>query len=80
MGFDTRVLTGVGVLADRRGAGAPASYPHFACLEVELESWAPEDCPMCAAGGRPEAHRSSRCGPIQTDGPQRPPGGTQFPG
>jgi hypothetical protein len=34
-------------------------FPYFACLEVAFESWAPEDCPMCAAGDIPDAHRGA---------------------
>jgi orotate phosphoribosyltransferase len=52
-------IVGVGVLADRSGGNVPVPYPFFACLEVEFETWAAEDCPMCAAGGSPEEHRGS---------------------
>jgi orotate phosphoribosyltransferase len=52
-------IVGVGVLADRSGAEVALPYPYFACLEVAFESWAPEDCPMCAAGDIPEAHRGA---------------------
>jgi orotate phosphoribosyltransferase len=52
-------IVGVGVLADRSGGGVDVPYPFFACLEVGLGSWAPEDCPMCAAGDIPESHRGA---------------------
>jgi orotate phosphoribosyltransferase len=52
-------IVGVGVMADRSGGAVKVAYPYFACLEVRFESWAPEDCPMCAAGDVPEAHRGS---------------------
>jgi orotate phosphoribosyltransferase len=51
-------IVGVGVLADRSG-GLDLPYPFFACLEVGMETWAPEDCPMCAAGDIPESHRGA---------------------
>lgn len=52
-------IAGVGVLADRSGGHVTLPYPYFACLEVEFETWAPEDCPLCAAGDVPEAHRGA---------------------
>jgi orotate phosphoribosyltransferase len=52
-------IVGVGVLADRSGGGVDVPHPYFACLEVGLETWAPEDCPMCAAGDIPESHRGA---------------------
>ena len=52
-------IIGVGVLADRSGGEVEMPYPYFACLEVAFETWAPEDCPMCAAGDAPEAHRGA---------------------
>ena len=52
-------IVGVGAMADRSGGEVTVPYPYFACLEVAFESWAPEDCPMCAAGGVPEAHRGA---------------------
>ncbi len=52
-------IVGVGVMADRSGGEVIVPHPYFACLEVAFESWAPEDCPMCAAGDVPEAHRGA---------------------
>ena len=52
-------IVGVGVLADRSGGEVEVPYPYFACLEVAFETWAPEDCPMCAAGDVPEGHRGA---------------------
>jgi orotate phosphoribosyltransferase len=52
-------IVGVGVLADRSGGAVQLPYPYFACLEVGFETWAPEDCPMCAAGDVPEGHRGA---------------------
>jgi orotate phosphoribosyltransferase len=52
-------IAGVGVLADRSGGAVEVPYPYFACLEVAFETWAAEECPMCAAGDLPEAHRGA---------------------
>jgi orotate phosphoribosyltransferase len=52
-------IVGVGVLADRSGGLVNVPYPFFACLEVGLDSWAAEDCPMCAAGDTPEVPRGA---------------------
>lgn len=52
-------IAGVGVLADRSGGTVAVPHPYFACLEVGFDSWAPEDCPMCAAGDIPEGHRGA---------------------
>lgn len=52
-------IVGVGVLADRSGGGVDVPYPYFACLQVGMDSWAPGDCPMCAAGDTPELHRGA---------------------
>ena len=52
-------VVGVGVLADRSGGKVEIPHPYFACLEVGFETWAAEDCPLCAAGDRPEGHRGS---------------------
>ena len=52
-------IVGVGVLADRSGGKVEIPYPYFACLEVGFDTWAAEDCPMCAAGDLPEGHRGS---------------------
>lgn len=52
-------IVGVGVLADRSGSKVDVPYPYFACLEVGFETWSAEDCPLCAAGDRPEGHRGT---------------------
>ncbi|MHB8507212.1 MAG: orotate phosphoribosyltransferase [Candidatus Dormibacteria bacterium] len=53
-------IAGVGVLADRSGGRVRVPYPYFACLEVQFQAWAPEACPMCAAGEGAEEHRGAR--------------------
>jgi orotate phosphoribosyltransferase len=52
-------IVGVGVLADRSGGVVTVPYPYFACLEVGFETWPADECPLCAAGDRPEGHRGS---------------------
>ena len=52
-------IVGVGVLADRSGGEVEVPFPYFACVNLAFDSWAPEDCPMCAAGDVPEGHRGS---------------------
>ena len=52
-------IVGVGVLADRNGGKVSLPYPYLACLEVGFETWIAEECPLCAAGDRPEGHRGS---------------------
>lgn len=52
-------IVGGGVLADRSGGEVTVPYPYFACLEVGFETWAPGDCPLCAAGDRPEGQRGT---------------------
>jgi orotate phosphoribosyltransferase len=53
-------IAGVGVLADRSGGRVSVPYPYFACLEVEFQTWAPEECPLCAAGEAAEGHRGAQ--------------------
>jgi len=53
----------VGVLADRSGGEVKVPYPYFACLTVAFETWAPEECPMRAAGDVPESHRGAASPP-----------------
>ena len=52
-------IVGVGVLADRSGGKVAIPYPYFACLEVGFETWSAEDCPLCAAGDKPQGPRGS---------------------
>jgi orotate phosphoribosyltransferase len=39
---------GVGVLVDRTGGRADFGLPFFACLALELPSYDPAECPLCA--------------------------------
>ncbi len=52
-------VVGVGVLGDRTGGRLDASVPFYACLTVDFPSYAPVDCPLCAAGVPVSAPRGS---------------------
>ncbi len=41
---------GVGVLADRTAGKVDFGVPLYACLSLEIESYPPDDCPLCRAG------------------------------
>ena len=43
-------VAGVAVLIDRTGGNAEFDAPFFACLTLHLESYDPENCPLCADG------------------------------
>jgi orotate phosphoribosyltransferase len=43
-------VIGTGVLADRTAGRTGTDVPFFACLTVDFPSYAPEACPLCAAG------------------------------
>jgi orotate phosphoribosyltransferase len=53
-------VVGVGVLGDRTGGAAAPDVPFFACLTVDFPSYAPEECPLCAARVPVSAPRGSR--------------------
>ncbi|MET4074774.1 orotate phosphoribosyltransferase [Hymenobacter sp. UYCo722] len=40
----------VASLIDRTGGKGGLDFPHFALLQVQAATFAPENCPMCAAG------------------------------
>ena len=44
------LVIGIGVLADRTAGRAATDVPFFACLTVDFPSYAPDECPQCAAG------------------------------
>ncbi|HEY8678822.1 MAG TPA: orotate phosphoribosyltransferase [Candidatus Dormibacteraeota bacterium] len=52
-------VVGIGVLADRTGGHAATQVPFFACLTLDFPSYAPESCPLCAAGVPLAAPRGS---------------------
>jgi orotate phosphoribosyltransferase len=41
---------GVAVLVDRTGAKADFGLPFFACMSLDVASYAPDECPLCRAG------------------------------
>lgn len=43
-------VVGVGVLVDRRADGAAYPHPVTSVVRLPLESWAPDECPLCRAG------------------------------
>lgn len=42
-------VAGVGVLADRTAGRVNFGVPLYACLSLEIESYPPDDCPLCKA-------------------------------
>lgn len=44
------VVAGVGVLVDRSGGKADFGVPMRAVLNLDIESWEAEDCPLCREG------------------------------
>jgi orotate phosphoribosyltransferase len=56
-----RVLA-AGSLVDRSGGAADLGVPYRSLLELEVEAWPAEACPLCARGSRPEkpGSRASR--------------------
>jgi orotate phosphoribosyltransferase len=43
-------VVGVGVLVDRRADGASYPHPVTSVVRLPLESWVPDECPLCRAG------------------------------
>lgn len=58
---DARVLA-VGSLVDRTGGQVDLGIPRRSLLELEVPTYAPESCPLCAKGSTPEkpGSRASR--------------------
>lgn len=40
-------IVGIGVLVDRSGKKAAFSYPFCPLLEIEAQTYSPEECPLC---------------------------------
>ena len=40
-------VAGVGVLVDRAGGTVDFGVPFFACLSIDVASWAPDECGLC---------------------------------
>lgn len=43
-------VAGIGVLVDRSGGPPDFGAPFYSCLRTSAETYAPEECPQCAAG------------------------------
>jgi orotate phosphoribosyltransferase len=43
-------VVGVGFLIDRTNGGVDFGVPFYACHAMDIESFAPEDCPLCRQG------------------------------
>jgi orotate phosphoribosyltransferase len=43
-------IVGVGVLVDRSGGQVRFNVPYRALAQLSLESWPPEECPLCKEG------------------------------
>lgn len=41
---------GVGIMVDRSGGKVDFGVPLFACLTVDITTFAPDDCPLCREG------------------------------
>ena len=41
---------GVGVIVDRSGGKADFGCPLYSCIQMEIETYEPENCPLCAQG------------------------------
>ena len=53
------LVIGIGVLADRTAGRAATDVPFYACLTLDFPSYAPDGCPLCAAGIPVAAPRGS---------------------
>jgi orotate phosphoribosyltransferase len=43
-------VVGVGFLIDRTNGGVDFGVPFYACHAMQIDSYAAEDCPLCAQG------------------------------
>ena len=43
-------VVGVGVIVDRSGGMAKFDVPHYSLLQLKLETYEPETCPLCKQG------------------------------
>jgi orotate phosphoribosyltransferase len=53
-------IVGVGSIVDRTGGKVDFGVPYKAVISVEVESWEPEDCPLCKAGASAPIKPGSR--------------------
>jgi len=55
---------GVASLVNRSGGPRPfGELPYFRLLDLEVPSWEPQNCPLCAAGAEPPVKPGSRPAP-----------------
>ena len=54
------VVVGVGVLVDRSSGQVDFKVPFKSVITLEIESWEPENCPLCVAGEVPLTKPGSR--------------------
>ncbi len=54
------VVVGVGSIVDRTGGKIDFGVPFKAVISVDVESWEPEDCPLCKAGAPAPVKPGSR--------------------
>jgi orotate phosphoribosyltransferase len=47
-------VVAVGSIVDRSGGTADLGVPRTSLLEFEVEAYAADACPLCAAGSKPE--------------------------
>jgi orotate phosphoribosyltransferase len=43
-------VVGVGMLVDRTGGKVDFGVPFYACVTLDITSWAPAECPLCKQG------------------------------
>ena len=43
-------VVGVGMLVDRTGGAVDFGVPFYACITLDIVSWEPAECPLCAQG------------------------------
>ena len=43
-------IVGVGSIVDRTGGKIDFGVPFHAVISMEVESWEPDECPLCKAG------------------------------
>jgi orotate phosphoribosyltransferase len=54
------IVVGVGSIVDRTGGKIDFGVPFKAVISVDVESWEPEDCPLCKAGAPAPVKPGSR--------------------
>lgn len=53
-------VVAIGTIVDRTGGKNPFDVPYFHLLGLDLPTWPPEDCPLCAKGAPPAVKPGSR--------------------